>query len=107
MQKKRIVITLDPDYIPWEAPEDIFKLRRKRLHIPKWLIGVVAVVVMLTVAVVSKARQGMPEIVTDAPAAVQIVNPYQGWCEYGGNLLSQGVHHIGGTDRVCQDGTLQ
>lgn len=110
MQKKRIVITLDPDYIPWEAPEDVVKLRRKRLHIPKLLIGAIAVVAIFTFAIISKIntdrQQAAPEV-TIAPTGTPGPNPFQDWCDLGGVLLSPGVHNIGGIDRECKSGSLQ
>ena len=108
MQKKRIVVTLDPDYIPWEHNEDAFKLRHKRIKIPKLLIAFVAIVAIFTFAIFSKIKADrQADLAAAVTPAAQGDDPFKGWCEYGGSMLSQGVHNIGGTDRECKDGKIQ
>jgi len=111
MQRKRIVVTLDPDYVPWEHNEDVVKLRKKKIKVPKFLIGALALMAMLTLAVVNKVSQDRKlteVIVTATPTAVVEVaeDPYENWCEYGGLLLRPGKHWIGDTERECKAGVL-
>lgn len=110
MQKKRIVVTLDPDYIPWEHNDDVVKLRRKRLHIPPLLIGAIAIVAILAFAIISKLgtdRQPTDVVTAPAPTVTPGVNPYADYCEYAGVLIPPGPHNIGGIERECKAGKLQ
>lgn len=107
MQTKRIVVTLDPDYIPWEHNADVVKLRKKKIKGIKPMIGVLALICMLSLAVVNKVSQDrkLADAVTATPTAVA-ANPYRDWCEYGGLLLKPGTHYIGDIERECKNGKL-
>lgn len=111
MQKKRVVVTLDPDYIPWEHSEDTVKLRHKRP--PKWILAVVLVIGVVIMAVINQARinrqltqqqnSSVLIVPTETPEPASIP---QGWCEYAGILLPPGTHTIGDRQRECKNGQL-
>lgn len=109
-QKKRLVVTLDPDYVPWEHNEDVVKLQRKRLKIPKGLILALGIVAIFTVAIVGQTMQKRQENALESVATtptVQAVDVYAGYCEFGGLLLPPGSHQIGDVTRECENGVLR
>lgn len=108
-QTKRLFVTLDPDYIPWEHNEDVVALRHKRL--PRWMFAVVGVIGIIILAVVNQAKtdrqlaqqQSAAAIATATPAPLSIP---PGLCEYGGVLLPPGIHTIGDRQRECKNGEI-
>jgi len=110
MQKKRVVITLDPDYIPWEHNDDVVRLRRKRLKIPRGLLLAIGVVGAFTMAIIGQniqRRQQSDDAVVEATAPAPVVDAFAGYCEFNGLLLPPGTHYIGEVARECADGVLR
>ena len=112
MQTKRIVITLDPDYVPWEHKEDVVRLRKKRVKVPKFFIAIIVIIGVLVFAVLSQTQTTNEQTAQATPepsptvVAVAVQNPYTNWCEFGGLLLAPGVHQIGDQERECRQGEL-
>jgi len=71
-QKKRVVITLDPEYIPWEADENIVKLRHPR---PKWLRWTLRVAPFVALIVMGLVAWLVPHITLTAAPPSAAVSP--------------------------------